>query len=127
MCVRACVRVCVCVRAAMLMCIYMCDEETTTQHVFVRLQIHNVHACLSCFLYNVLVVSTSLLTAHTHTHTQYLSLMKELGESVPGGAPTNPQVSNKPSQAGVGVGTNVPPPMALVRKTQSCDSHVTVM
>ena len=66
-----------------------------------------------------------LLTAHTHTHTQYLSLMKELGESVPGGAPTNPQVSNKPSQAGVGVGTNVPPPMALVRKTQSCDSHVT--
>ena len=47
------------------------------------------------------------------SHTQYLSLMKELGESIPEGA-SNPQSLNRPNQGGVGVGTSVPPPMALV-------------
>ena len=87
-----------------------------------------LNVCLnaSCFVYNVLFVLSLPFSLHTY-HTQYLSLMKELGESVPGGAATNPQISNKPSQAGVGVGTNVPPPMALVRMTQSCDSCVTIV
>lgn len=61
--------------------------------------------------------------AHTHAYThmfinnvvflQYLSLMKELGEVVPGSDSTPKPVSNNPITAG----TAVPPPPSLVRHT----------
>ena len=49
---------------------------------------------------------------------QYLSLMKELGEKVP----EHSQEAAAGNKGGVGVGSRVPPPAALVRLTESVAS-----